>query len=183
MKSLFRLSAAAAGLAALGACVVSELALFTAENAAATPLAAGEFEACSGSTSGEAPDCNKMAVTLDADGAYAFLVEDDRVDARMLAIDEDDFAVQLSEGGDNFQYYWGRISGPSLKLVMMWCEDLPAALVDKLVADGAMSLDADRQTCTAKSAGAVALAARTYAAGETTGEQSWITMTPVAATE
>jgi hypothetical protein len=180
MKTLSR-SAILAGFALLGGCLVSETALFTAENATATPLAPGAYDACSGSDDGEEADCNPMSVTLSEDGAYVFLVEDDSIDARMVAIDEDDYAIQLSEGGEDFQYYWGRIAGGAFTLVMMWCEDLPVALVDKLVEDGAIEADEDRRTCTAKTPAAVIVAARAYMAGENTGDVSWVTMTPTAA--
>jgi hypothetical protein len=157
---------------------VSERALFTAENASATPIAAGRYDACSGSDEGDEVDCNPMTVSLGEGGAYVFLVEDDQIDARLLPIDEDDFAVQLSESGDDFQYYWGRVADGSLTLVMLWCQDLPRELVEKLVEDGAMDADGERQTCTAKTPNAVVVAAKSYVAGEASGEQSWVTLTP-----
>jgi hypothetical protein len=121
-----------------------------------------------------------MMVNVGADGGYEFLVEDDRIDARMMQIDDDDFAVQLSESGDDFQYYWGRKTGDALTLVMLWCRDLPKPLVEKLVDDGAMEADDEGQTCVAKTPDAVVVAAKSYMAGETTGDQSWVTLTPAA---
>lgn len=183
MKARSR-SAVLASLALLGGCLVSETALFTAENAAATPIAPGGYDACSGSTDGDETECNPMSVSLSDDGAYVFLVEDDSIDARMIAIDDDDYAIQLSESGDDFQYYWGRMTDGALTLVMLWCKDLPAPLVDKLIADGALvSKDEDRQTCTAKTDAAVVIAAKSYMAGENAGDVSWVTLTPTAAAQ
>ena len=179
MQSLIR-PAALASLVLVSGCIVSETALFTAGYASAAPIAPGAYDACSGSSDGDETECNPMSVSLSDDGAYVFLVEDDRIDARMMAIDDDDFAIQLSEGGDDFQYYWGRMADGALTLVMLWCKDLPSPLVDKLIADGAIAADEDRQTCTAKADAAVVLATKSYMAGENVGDLSWVTMTPTA---
>ncbi len=178
MKSLSR-PIAAVGALLLAGCIVSDSALFNAENAAATPIAGGAYDACSGSNDGEPSECNPMSVDLSEDGLYTLLVEDDRIEMRMIAIDEDDFAVQLSEDEDGFHYYWGRMSDNALTLAMLWCQDLPKTLVDKLIEDGAIDADEDRQTCNARTVGAVVIAAKAYAAGENAGDLSWVTLTPV----
>lgn len=179
MKALLRASLAPAFLALAG-CLVSEAPLFDATNASAAPLVAGEYEACSGSTDDEEVDCNPMAISVTEDGLYSFAVEDDRLLARFLPIDEDDYAVQIDDGdGDDYQYYWGRKTDDSVTLVMIWCDDLPRALVDKLVADGGIETDESYQTCTARSASAIVVAAKAYIAGEV-GDQNWVKLTPSA---
>lgn len=184
MRALIRVAPASASLLISG-CLVSETAYFDAENAAARPLAAGEYVACSGSTDDEDVECNPMAISVTEDGLYSFAVEDDRLLVRFHALDEDDYAVQFDDSDEDgeaeqYQYYWGRKTGDTMRLVMMWCENLPRALVDKLVEDGGLTTDEDYTTCTAQSASAVIVAAKSYAAGEV-AKQNWVEMTPVAA--
>ncbi|NWG92285.1 MAG: hypothetical protein HXY21_07215, partial [Parvularculaceae bacterium] len=142
------------------------------------------YVACSGSTDSDEVECNPMSVSVTEDGLYSFAVEDDRLLVRFHMLDEDDFAVQFDDSDENdderYQYYWGRKTGDSLRLVMIWCNDLPRALVDKLVEDGGLSTDEDYQTCTAQSASAIVVAAKSYAAGEV-AKQNWVEMTPAVA--
>jgi hypothetical protein len=184
MRALLRLAPASAALLISG-CLVSDTPFFNAGNAAARPLAAGDYIGCSGSTDNDEVECNPMAISVTEDGLYSFAVENDRLLVRFAALDEDDYAVQFDdsdEDGDDerYQYYWARKAGDGLRLVMIWCNDLPRALVDKLVEDGAVTTDEDYQTCTAQSASAVIVAAKSYAAGEV-AKQNWVEMTPVAA--
>jgi hypothetical protein len=174
--------AAALAATTLAGCLVSEEPLFDAGNAAATPLAAGRYEACSRSDDGEAPECHPVTVELSKDGLYTFLVEDDRIEARMTSIGAEDYAVQLVDYGErDAQYYWARAAQGSFSLAMIWCPDLPKALVDRLIADGAVVADDDRSTCTARSAAAVILAAKAYAGGEASGDDDVVTLRPSAA--
>ena len=69
-----------------------------------------------------------------------------------------------------------------MSLVMIWCEDLPAALVDAMLANASIEADAQRQTCTAKSLAAVVDAAKAYAAGEAVADEQ-LTLTPQAAAQ
>lgn len=184
MKALARRAPLSAMLLLAG-CFVSDKPLFDATNAAATPLAAGAYEGCSGSAGNDDADCNPMTVSVTADGLYSFAIEDDRLLVRFWPIDEDDYAVQFEDADDDgeeampgdWQYYWARKTGDALKIVMIWCADLPPALVDKLVADGAVEVDDDGDTCTARSAAAVVVAAKAYAGGEVPFDE-WVTMSP-----
>lgn len=180
MSALLRVSLAPVFLLALAGCFVSDAPLFNAGNASAIPLGAGDYDVCSGSTDDEAVECNPMTVSVTADGLYSFAVEDDRMLARFLPIDEDDYAVQIDDGdGEEYQYYWGRKADDSVTLVMIWCEDLPRSLVDKLIEDGGVEADERYQTCTAKSASAVVVAAKAYIGGEV-ADQNWVKLTPSA---
>lgn len=166
MKGLVKTAAIAAGFL-LSGCLVSESPLFDASNAASTPLAAGLYDACSGSSAESAPDCNPMTIEVGADGLYTLAVEDDRIEARFHDLGAGDFAIQMTEGeDDDFMYYWGKLDNGAMKITLLWCSDLPRALVDKLVEDGSVEADKDYSTCTVKSAGAVIAAAKSYAAGE-----------------
>ncbi len=170
----------------LAGCLVSEVAFFDASNASAMPLAAGAYQACSGSTDNDEVECNPMAVSVTEDGLYSFAVDGDRLLVRFLALDEDDYAAQFDDGdgqGDdeNYQYYWGQATDQGFRLVMIWCSDLPRALVDKLVEDGGLRTDEDYQTCTAQSSSAIVVAAKAYAAGEV-HDQNWVLLSPAAPT-
>ena len=174
MKSVSSCTAVAAALLLTG-CFVSETPLFETLSQRARPLAAGEYNACSGSTENEEADCSPMTVSVSDDGRYTFHVEDDIVTAYFVGVDDDDYAVQMDDGGDGeYHYYWGRSDGEGLTLTMLWCDDLPRALVDQLVADGLVETDEDYVTCTAKSVEAVMLAVKSYAA------QNWVKLTPSA---
>lgn len=177
MKGLVRAAAVAAGLLLPG-CLVSDAPLFDASNASATPLAAGAYDACSGSAEETETECNPMTVELGEDGLYAFGVEDDRLEARFHDLGDGDYAVQMAEAGDDgFMYYWGNLENGAMTIVLMWCSDLPRALVDKLVKDGSVEADEDHTTCTVKTPGAVVTAAKSYAAGEAKSD-SWVVITP-----
>lgn len=179
MKSVFRAIAASTALF-LSGCFVSETPLFETMSARATPIPAGDYDACSGSTEDDAVDCSPMTVALSEDDRYTFGVEDDFITAYFVPIDEDDFAVQMDDGGDgDYHYYWGRLEDGALTLVMLWCDDLPRALVDQLVADGAVETDENYSTCTAKTASAALLAVKAYAAGEV-ADQNWVKLSPAA---
>ncbi len=183
MKGLvFRLAAVAAALL-LASCLVSETPLLTAGNATATPIAPGLFDACSQSSGNEASDCNSLSIELGVGGDYAFLIEDDRIGARFLSIGGDDYALQMADDDDDgYQYYWARRDGAGIRFVMIWCEDLPAALVDRLIAEGAIDADEKRQTCTARSLSAVVEAAKAYATGAAASDEL-LTLTPQAAAQ
>jgi hypothetical protein len=177
MKVLVRTAALAAGFLLTG-CLVSETPLFDASNASATPLAAGVYDACSGSTDDDTVECNPMTVELGEDGRYAFVVEDDRIDARFREIGDGDYALQMAESDDDsFMYYWGALDGDALTLTLLWCSDLPRALVDKLIEDGSIEADEDYSTCTVKTPGAVIAAAKSYAAGEAKTD-NWVVIRP-----
>lgn len=176
MRTLVRSVAAAAGFL-LSGCLVSESPLFDASNASATPLDAGDYNACSGSEDASDQECNRMTVELGDVGLYIFAVDDDRIEARFHEIDNRNFAIQMAEDDDGYMYYWGAFDGESLTITLLWCSDLPRALVDKLVSDGSVETDNDYQTCTAKTDGAVIVAAKSYAAGEAKSD-TWVKMTP-----
>lgn len=176
MKGLVRAAAVAAGLL-LSGCLVSEAPLFDSANASATPLAAGAYEACSGSTDETEAECNPMTVELGESGLYAFGVEDDRIEARFQDLGGGDYAMQMADDGDDFMYYWGSLEGDVMTITLLWCSDLPRALVDKLVEDGSVEADEDYTTCTVKTPGAVVTAAKSYAAGEAKSD-SWVVIRP-----
>ena len=177
MFRLTRLAGLCAGAGLLAGCLVSDGPLFNETNAAATPLAAAKYDGCSEPADGE-EDCNVVTVTLEAGGRYLFAVEDDVIEARFREIGNSDYSVQMDDGdGEGYQYYWGRVEGDTFSLVMMWCGDLPRALVDRLVGEGGIEVDEDYSTCTVKTADAVDAAARSYALVETTSD-SVLRMTP-----
>lgn len=151
----------------LSGCLVSETPLFDRSNAAATPFAAGPYDACSGSDAGDDRECNPMTIEVSEDGLYSLGVEDDLIKARFHEIGGGDYAIQMTEGDDDdYMYYWGKLDDGAMKIALLWCSDLPRALVDRLVEDGSLEADKDYSTCTAKTAGAVIAAAKSYAAGE-----------------
>ncbi|HNS87961.1 MAG TPA: hypothetical protein PKH09_13750, partial [Parvularculaceae bacterium] len=116
-------------------------------------------------------------------GRYVFAVEDDVIETRFRQIGENDYAVQLDEGdGEGAQYFWGHAAGESFSLVMMWCSDLPRALVDSLIDAGGMATDDDYTTCEVKTVDALVAAAASYAAGEAVSDGG-LTMTRAAAAE
>lgn len=176
MRALIRSVVIAAGFL-LSGCLVSEAPLFDALNASATPLAAGSYDACSGSADANDLECNPMTVELGEGGLYVFAVDDDRIEARFHEIGDSNYAIQMAEDDDGYMYYWGAFDGASLTITLLWCSDLPRALVDKLVKDGSVETDKEYQTCTAKTDGAVIVAAKSYAAGEAKSD-SWVKMTP-----
>ncbi len=177
MKGLVRASVVVAGLL-LSGCLVSETPLFDASSASATPLAAGAYEACSGSTDESETECNPMTVELGEGGLYAFGVEDDRIEARFHDLGDGDFAMQMAEADDDgFMYYWGSLDGDAMTITLLWCSDLPRALVDKLVEGGSVEADEDYTTCTVKTPSAVIAAAKSYAAGEAKSD-SWVVIKP-----
>ena len=166
MKGLVRAAGIAGGFL-LSGCLVSSSPLFDASNAAATPLAAGTYDACSGSDAGDDLECNPMTVEIGDDGLYTLGVEDDRIEARFHELGGADYAMQMTESDDDdFMYYWGKLDNGAMRITLLWCQDLPRALVDKLVKDGSVEADEDYSTCTAKTAGAVIAAAKSYAAGD-----------------
>lgn len=177
MKVLVRSALLAAACNLLFGCLVSERPLFDASNAAATPIAAGPYEACSGSSEDEGVECNLMQIELGDDGLYVFAVDDDRIETRFRELGAGDYAMQMAEGDDGFMYYWGRMTGDALTITMLWCSDLPRILVEKLVEDGVIETDDDYTTCTVKSQGAVVAAARSYATGEAVSD-SWVELRP-----
>lgn len=182
MRGLVRAAALAAGFL-LSGCLVSETPLFEASNASATPLAAGVYESCSGSTDETETECNPMTVELGEDGLYAFGVEDDRIEARFHDLGDGDFAIQMTEGEDDgFMYYWGSLDDGAMTIALLWCSDLPRALVDKFVEEGSVEPDEDYTTCTVKTPDAVIAAAKSYAAGEAKSD-SWVVITPAPAAQ
>ncbi len=176
MRGLVRF--AACGLTVLlSGCLVSEVSLFSASRLA-TPLAEGEYEACSLSANGETSDCGSMSVSRQGD-AYVFNVEDDVLTARFVDVGENNFAVELTETGDReFMYYWGHQEDGALSLALVWCEDLPRALVDQLAADGGLEPAKDYSSCKVRSLDSVVAAVRSYSSGETTTD-SRVIMKPI----
>ena len=164
MKVLVRSAIGLAGLL-LSGCLISETPLFDASNASATPVAAGDYEACSESDGDDEQDCNAMKIELGEGGLYVFSVEDDRIEARFLELGGGDYALQMAEQGDDYLYYWANIDGDALSIVLLWCSDLPGALVDELAAKGLMEPDEDKSMCAVKSPDAVIAAANAYASG------------------
>ena len=182
MKGLVRAAVTAAGFLLTG-CLVSSTPLFDASNAAATPFAAGTYDACSGSDADNDRECNPMTIGVSGDGLYTLGVEDDLIMARFHDLGDGDFAIQMRESDDDeFMYYWGVLEGGGMKITLLWCSDLPRALVDKLVKDGTLEADKDYSTCTAKTAGAVITAAKSYAAGEASSD-SWVEIRPAASAQ
>jgi len=182
MKGLVRAAVISAGFLLTG-CLVSSTPLFDASNAAATPFAAGTYDACSGSDDDNDRECNPMTIEVSDDGLYTLGVEDDRIEARFHDLGDGDFAIQMTESDDDdFMYYWGAFDGDAMKITLLWCADLPRALVDKLVEDGTLEADKDYSTCTAKTAGAVITAAKSYAAGEASSD-SWVEIRPAASAQ
>lgn len=204
MKGLVRAAAIVAGLL-LSGCLVSEAPLFDASNASATPLAAGVYDACSGSADETETECNPMTVELGEGGLYTLGVEDDRIEARFLDLGDGDYAIQMTDEG-GFMYYWGSLEEGAMTITLLWCSALPRALVDKLVEegaietkewtkpawtsspadkpveDGSVEADEDYTTCTVKTPGAVIAAAKSYAAGEAKSD-SWVVLTPASAAQ
>lgn len=182
MRGLVRAAAFAASFL-LSGCLVSETPLFDASNASATPLAAGVYEACSGATDETEVDCNPMTVELGEDGLYAFSVEDDRIEARFHDLGSGDFAIQMAEADDDgFMYYWGSFEAGAMTITLLWCSDLPRALVDRLVGEGSVEPGEDYTECTVKTPDAVIAAAKSYAAGEAKSD-SWVVITPAPAAQ
>lgn len=164
MKVLVRSAIGLAGLL-LSGCLVSETPLFDASNASATPVAAGDYEACSEGDGEDGQDCNAMKIELGEDGLYVFSVDNDRIEARFLELSGGDYALQMAEQGDDYLYYWANIDGDTMSIVLLWCSDLPGDLVEELAEQDLMEPDEDKSMCTVKSADAVIAAAEAYASG------------------
>ncbi|MCB2114342.1 MAG: hypothetical protein R3C42_06405 [Parvularculaceae bacterium] len=171
MKGLVRVALIVAAGSLLSGCLVSQTAILDASNASATPIAAGVYNACADPKEGEADDCNLLTVSMDDDARYVLSVEDDEIEARFLRIDADDYAIEMfDEDDDHRQYFWGRASDAGFRFVMMWCSDLPRALVDSLVEKGAMAVEDDYRVCRVKTLDALVAAAKSYASGRTVSE-------------
>ena len=181
MSRFARIAGVIAGASLLAGCLVSDDPLFDETNATATPLAAGAYDACSVPADGD-DDCNVVTVTKEESGRYLLSVadEDDVIEARFIDMGGGDYAAQLDDGdGEGYQYYWAHGTGDNFDFVMMWCADLPRALVDGLVASGGIEADEDYSTCAVRTADAVLAAAKAYAGGEATGD-SVLRMIPAA---
>lgn len=179
MKPLVRSLIVAAGFA-LSGCLISDAPLL--DDATATPIPSGSYDACDNANE-DAPSCSPMTVEIN-DGAYILTVDDDVISAHFADLGDGQYAAQLIDaGGDQeYMYYWASLEGGALSLSLIWCADLPTALVDGLVASGDLEADADRSTCKAKTQAAVIAAARSYASGETKSDAR-VSIQPIAASE
>ncbi|MEZ5922310.1 MAG: hypothetical protein R3C60_13305 [Parvularculaceae bacterium] len=181
-KALVKLFAAGS-LLGLAGCLSSDEPMFDASNATATPLAAGRYEVCTGTTDDNKKECNPVDVTVSDDGRYEFdLGEEGVAFARFAGLAGGDYAAQIGDD-DSYQYYWGRKESATFRLVMIWCEDLPAELVDDLLSRGAMTANDRRTACEPANAETVLIAAAAIRDNGPGVKQNWITMTPIGGDE
>ncbi|HXI88125.1 MAG TPA: hypothetical protein VNH64_11740 [Parvularculaceae bacterium] len=170
--------ALAAGLALLlTGCLVSEKPLLDEHNGRATPIAAGDYNACKYyDQNGGAPECSRAHVAFDKTGLYSIKIDDDGDDddkplsVRFRRLGGGAWLAQLGETSDtDNMYYIAEVEGDDFIMALINCEDLPEALRDKYVARGEMKVDTDATihvtTCTANTLGAVAAAAKAFRDG------------------
>lgn len=150
----------------LAGCLVSDEPLFDAASASAAPLASGRYQACAEPVE-EEPDCQPLGVSLRDDGAYEFQApEDDVVVARFQAMGGPDYVVQFADDdGESYRYFWAQTKDDALTLVMIWCEELPAALRDAMKRDGLIAQEEGSSTCKALKPEAAVMAAAAYRDG------------------
>ncbi len=153
---------------ALGGCFVSEAPLLTAANGAATPLAPGDYLACSQDDPDEEPNCPLAVVSINFAGLYRMDADgDDPVLMRMRRIAPNGYVVQIREDDDEHAFYYGDNRGAHFRLTFMMCTDLQEKLRERLVAAGDIVIeDGDIPICIAQSVNAVEAAARAYHRGE-----------------
>jgi hypothetical protein len=168
MKYLGPFAIAAAAIALAG-CLVSDHPLFDAASGSAAPLAPGRYQACAEPVE-EEPDCQTLAVSLRDDGAYEFLAQEgDLLVVRFHAVGGPDYVVQFAEDdGEGFRYFWGRAKDETMKLVMIWCEELPAELRETMKRDGLIVHEDGSSTCKALKPEAAIAAAAAYRDGVAT---------------
>lgn len=161
----FRNSRAAILAAALvlSGCLTSDTLLFNPGNASSRALADGAWRACEADGESE-PDCQTVEISSNATGLYKFsIAEDDEATlARFRSIGAGAWAAQLWGGGDENPFYFlVTRKGAEWIFVMIDCEALPERFKSKSVARGELEIR-DGSTCVAKTAGAVAAAARAF---------------------
>lgn len=178
MKRFKPLSILAAALALAG-CLVSDEPLFDGASDSAAPLPGGRYQACAEPVESEGPDCQLIDISQRADGAYDFLAQDDDlIVARFHAIGGPDYVVQFADGeGENYRYFWGQAKAEAMRLVMIWCEELPAGLRDAMKSEGLITQEEGSSTCTALKPEAAVKAAQAYRDGDATPDSS-VTLTP-----
>ncbi len=166
-----RISALLAAALALAGCLVSDEPLFDAVTGADAPLAAGRYLACAEPLEEDA-DCQSLDLTLRDDGAYEFLAQDEEpLIVRFHAIGGSDYVVQFAEDdGEGFRYFWGQMNAGTMKLVMIWCEELPSDLRDRMKRDGLIAQEEGGSTCKALKPEAAVMAAGAYRDGAATSD-------------
>ncbi len=172
--SNLKFGAALATALLLAGCFVSDEPMFRPADASAAPLQPGRYEACNVPLQGEDDDCQQMDVAWPGDGSYRLqIVDEDPVVARFHEIDATGYAVQIeNEDGDGYQYYWARREANGILLAMIWCDELDAAMRDKMKADGLITKEEGSSTCTVLKRDAIIIAAKAYADGAVTGESA-----------
>lgn len=165
MQRMTNLAAAFAAALTLSACLISDAPLFTAQNARATPLAPGAYDACDEPVSADLPPCKEMTVSHNEQGLYRLTVadEDGATLARFKAVGANLWAAQMWEAGDeSYHYFVATKHQDRFLLSMIACEKLPKALRDRFAASGDMEVDADASTCRVKTVKAVIAATKAY---------------------
>lgn len=168
MNRLTPIAILAAALTLAG-CLVSDDPLFDSASGSAAPLAPGRYQACAEPVE-EEPDCQLLGVSLRDDGAYEFLAqEEDIVVARFYAMGGPDYVVQFADDdGEGYRYFWAQAKADTMKLVMIWCEELPASLRESMKRDGLIAQEEGSTTCKALKPEAAVLAAAAYRDGAAT---------------
>lgn len=174
----FKPLAILAATLALAGCLVSDDPLFDAASGAAAPLAPGRYQACAEPAEDE-PDCQRIAVSLRDDGAYEFLAPDeDLIVARFHPMGGPDYVVQFADDdGEGYRYFWAHAKAETMKLVMIWCEELPAALRETMKRDGLIAQEEASSTCKALRPEAAVMAAAAYRDGAATPD-SFLMLSP-----
>jgi len=153
-----------AALLGLSACLVSENPLLNDDNARGKPLTPGAYESCQYEEGNEG-DC--VPLDISREGAlYRFqpLEEDEEPTlVRFRPIGRGGFLAQMwSEDDGGYWYFYADRKQGALRMIMIDCQSLPAALRDGLVSKGDLEVEDDGKTCVAKTLSGAEKAAGAY---------------------
>jgi hypothetical protein len=168
----------------LSGCLTSDGFLFDAGNAAAEAFGDGAWRACE-IEADKAPDCKTVDIGHNPTGLYKFVIREEDEEAtlaRFRSIGGGAYAAQLWGAKDESPFYFLVTSkGAERTFSMIDCEGLPASFKKRYSARGELEVQ-DKNTCVAKTSGAVTAAARAWrrTAASKTGSHIVYTPTPAA---
>jgi hypothetical protein len=177
--------ALAASLLLLSGCLTSDGFLFDSGNANSEAFTDGAWRACE--IEGDAaPDCKIVDISHNPTGLYKFVIEEEDEEAtlaRFRSIGGGAYAAQLWGAEDDSPFYFLVTSkGLERTFSMIDCENLPASFKKRYSARGEIEVQ-DKNTCVAKTAGAVAAAARAWRRTAASKSGSHLVYTPAPAAE
>jgi hypothetical protein len=163
----FRAVILCAAALSLGGCLVSKEPLLDSKSARSTPIAAGDYSICTRDGDGGADDCTPVKIAIEP-GKLTVIqsAEGDRVEARFARAGKGYVGQLMSEDDEGAHYYYGQKSQGVFVMKMMWCEHAPASLKDRLVAEGALSIESDGDQCNALTRKAVMEFGQAYSKGD-----------------